>query len=213
MKKLKAKWVTKTPANRLYQIPVPIIGLTGGIGTGKSTVAQLLREKNIPVIDADRLVKNIYQKKETVEFIAKHFPAVIVDGAIDFKRLREIAFVDSQNKKLIEDFIYAFMPLEFKKAYATFLNPSFVVYDVPLLFEKKLNELVDLSVCVYASREIQIERIVLRDKTSREMAEKILLHQMDIEEKKKCADLVIENNDGIDELKKSIEFFLTDILD
>jgi dephospho-CoA kinase len=65
MKKLKNNWVTKNKSNRLYEVPVPILGLTGGISTGKSTVAQLFREAGIPVIDADQLVKGIYQKKSS----------------------------------------------------------------------------------------------------------------------------------------------------
>jgi dephospho-CoA kinase len=211
MKNLKAKWITKNPETRLYHTPVPIIGLTGGIGTGKSTVAELLREKNIPVIDADKLVKNIYQKSETLEFIAKHFPHVIEDGMIVFTKLRQIAFVDAIAKKLIEDFIYAYMPGEFKQAFAAFANPHFIVYDVPLLFEKKLNELVDLSVCVYAPREIQIKRIIIRDHSSEELAAKIIDNQMDIEDKKKRSDLVIPNTLDAVNLKIAVEQFLKDI--
>lgn len=211
MKNLKAKRTTKNPENRLYNIPVPIIGLTGGIGTGKSTVAEILRGKNIPVIDADRLVKNIYQKSETLEFISKHFPHVIDDGIIVFTKLRETVFLDSLAKKLIEDFIYAYMPGEFKKAFMAFNNPHFVIYDVPLLFEKKLNNFVDLSVCVYAPREVQIERIILRDKSSKELAAKILDNQMDIEEKKKRSDLVIVNTGKLEDLKISVGQFLKDI--
>lgn len=208
---LKAKWITKNLETRLYQIPVPIIGLTGGIGTGKSTVAEILRAKNIPVIDADKLVKNIYQKPETLTFIAKHFPHVMEDGKIVFKKLRETAFIDVSAKKLLEDFIYAYLPDEFKKAYADFSNPHFIVYDVPLLFEKKLNGLIDLSVCVYAPREIQIERIVERDKSEKALAAKILESQMDIEEKKTRADLVILNCDGMEELKIAVDQFLEDV--
>lgn len=212
MKNLAAKWITKDQKTRLYQIPVPIIGLTGGIGTGKSSVAEILRKKNIPVIDADRLVKNIYQKAETVEFVAKHFPHVIKEGAIVFKELRETAFVDTLAKKLIEDFIYSYLPGEFKKSYSEFKNPQFIFYDVPLLFEKKLNELVDLSVCVYAPREVQIKRIINRDKSSKELAIKILDNQMDIEEKKKLADLVIPNTSDLKDLKGTVEQFLKDII-
>lgn len=211
MKNLKAKWITKTPETRLYEVPVPIIGLTGGIGTGKSTVAKLLREKNIPVIDADKLVKNIYQKPEALEFIAKHFPHAVKDGVIVFQKLREIAFVDAIAKKLIEDFIYAYMPGEFKKAFQAFSNPAFVVYDVPLLFEKKLNSLVDMSVCVYAPRELQINRIVDRDQSDSTLASKIIDNQMDIEEKKKLSDLVISNTGTLEDLTKTVDQQILDI--
>lgn len=200
MKKLKAKWITKTPETRLYQIPVPIIGLTGGIGTGKSTVAALFRKKGIPVIDADQLVKNIYQRTETHSFLQTHFPDVINNGVIDFKTLREIAFHDAQAKKMIEDYIYSHLPNEFKSAYASFKDPTFIVYDVPLLFEKKLNTLIDLSVCVYAPREVQLARLMERDKIGSILAEKILDQQMNIEEKRKAADLIIDNSNTQKEL-------------
>ncbi|MBC7540304.1 MAG: dephospho-CoA kinase [Bacteriovorax sp.] len=211
MKNLKTKWITKTPENRLYHIPVPIIGLTGGIGTGKSTVAEILREHNIPVIDADKLIKNIYQKNETLNFIISHFPQAISDGKIVFPKLREMVFIDPHVKKMLEDFLYVFMPEEFQKAYATLSNPFFIVYDVPLLFEKKLNKHVDLSVCVYAPKKVQIERIVLRDKSSIKMATKILENQMDIDDKKRLSDLVIMNTNKIEDLKLSIKQFLSDI--
>lgn len=211
MKNLKAKWISKNAESRLYQIPVPIVGLTGGIGTGKSTVAQILRDKNIPVIDADRLVKNIYQRSETLEFITKHFPHVIEEGIIVFRKLRETVFVDALAKKLIEDFIYASMPAEFKKAYAEFKNPHFVVYDVPLLFEKNLDQLVDLSVCVYASKDIQLGRIILRDKSDSDLAQKILDQQMDIEEKKFRSQLIIKNTAELEDLNLAVEEFLKEI--
>ena len=110
MKKLKSKWITKNPENRLYHMPVPIIGLTGGIGTGKSTVSDILLKKNIAVIDADKLVKNIYILPETLEFVSKHFPLAFQNGSIDFTKLREIVFADPSAKKSIEDFIYAYIP-------------------------------------------------------------------------------------------------------
>lgn len=210
MKNLKAKFITQTPESRLYHIPVPIIGLTGGIATGKSTVAQMLQEKNIPVIDADKLVKNIYQKSATLDFIARHFPHVIMDGEIVFKKLRETVFIDQMAKKLIEDYIYALLPEEFKKAFSAFPNPHFIVYDVPLLFEKGLDKYIDLSVCVYAPRATQLERLINRDNSSHELANKILNNQMDIEKKKEKADLVIENSGSLEDLKISVESMLAE---
>jgi len=213
MKKLKSKWITKNPENRLYQMPVPIIGLTGGIGTGKSTVSDILRKKNIAVIDADKLVKNIYTFPETLDFISNHFPLAFQNGAIDFPKLREIVFADSAAKKSIEDFIYTYLPSEFKKAYEELNNPEFIVYDVPLLFEKKLDEKVDLTVCVYAKRKTQIERLLSRDKSTPELAEKMLASQMEIDEKKRLSDILIDNQNDLEALNFSIEEFLKGIIE
>jgi dephospho-CoA kinase len=211
MRKLKSSLVKHVPENRLYQIPVPIIGLTGGIGTGKSTVAELFRKQNIPVIDADKLVKNIYQLPETFPFIKQNFPAAIEDGKIVFRKLREIVFINVDAKELLENYIYSHMPNEFKKAYAAFSNPEFIVYDVPLLFEKKLHLLIDLSICVYAPREVQIARLMARDNSPRDLAESILSHQIDIEEKKKLSDRIIENNGDLVALENNFNLLLKDI--
>ncbi|MBP9679862.1 MAG: dephospho-CoA kinase [Bacteriovorax sp.] len=202
MKKLKSNFIKLTPATRLYHIPVPIIGLTGGIGTGKSTVAALFKDEGIPVIDADVLVKNIYQKKETKDFIKQHFPSVIDNEQIQFKKLREIVFSNEEAKKLVENFIYALMPDEFHHAFSQFNNPSFIVYDVPLLFEKQLHQLIDLSICVYSTKEMQMVRVMKRDHIDRELAEKIIEKQMDIEIKRSLADFQLENIRTPEELKK-----------
>jgi dephospho-CoA kinase len=193
MRKLKNKWITKDKSTRLYNIPVPIVGLTGGIATGKTTIAQMFRDEDIPVIDADRLVKSIYQKKESFDFVQKHFVDAIVEEAIHFKTLRELAFKTPQNQGKLETFIYAQMPAAFLEAFKEFGPCEFIVYDVPLLFEKGLHSKTDVSVCAYSPREIQLQRLMKRDNISLELAETILTKQMDIEEKKKKADLFIEN--------------------
>ena len=84
---------------------------------------------------------------------------------------------------------------------------------MPLLFEKKLDEKVDLTVCVYAKRETQVDRLVSRDKSSPQLADKILASQMDIDEKKSKANLVINNQTDLQALNLSIEKFLKDIID
>jgi len=213
MKKLKNNLARLTPLSRLYQIPVPIIGLTGGIGTGKSAVAELMCEKKIPIIDADKLVKAIYQQKDTFNFIETHFPNAIEKGEINFKQLRAIAFQNQLAKKTIEDFIYKSLPSEFNKAFLQFNSPKFVVYDVPLLFEKGLDSLVDISICVYAPKEIQVKRIITRDHCSEEIALKIIEQQMSIEEKRKLANFTIENVGDFESLRNELENLLDKILE
>ena len=211
MKKLKSNWIKKDSNSRIYNIPVPIIGLTGGIATGKSTVANLLRNKNIPVIDADQLVKNIYQQPSTIAFIRSQFPESMTDQKINFKKLREIAFANEANKSILENYIYSYLPEEFKKNYHLFESPPFIVYDVPLLFEKKLHLMVDLSICVYAPKTIQIERLMVRDQISRDLAESIINQQMDIEDKKKMSDFTISNTGAPKDLEVIVERLLAEI--
>jgi dephospho-CoA kinase len=210
-KKLKNNLVKLSADKRLYQIPVPIIGLTGGIGTGKSTVAASLRKHGFAVIDADQNVKLVYQKPETLIFIKKHFLAAVHNEQIDFKKLREIVFINQDAKQLIEDYIYQHLPGVFLEAYKMFNNPEVIIYDVPLLFEKQLHLLVDVSVCVYAPREVQIQRLMARDHSTRDLAEKILSNQLDIEEKKKLSDFIIENTGDIHLLEHKVEEFLKNV--
>lgn len=203
--KLKSAFITKDSKTRLYQLPVPVLGLTGGIATGKSTVAKLFKAINFPVIDADSLVKNVYKKKEVFDFIQTHYPNAIINHAIDFKILRSIAFSNDVEIKKIETEIYRHLPAEFMNAFAAFSSAQFIIYDVPLLFEKGLDKLVDQKLVVYSPSEIQIERLMKRDQISSETAIKILSHQMPIEQKKQLADFIIDNSLSENELEKNFQ--------
>lgn len=208
---LNTKWITKNQNTRLYQIPVPIVGLTGGIATGKSTMAEFFRKNNVPVIDADKLVKNIYQKKDTLEFIKNNFPEAVENNSIVFPRLRELAFTNPIIKKLLEDFIYALLPGEFTTVFKALPPSTYIVYDVPLLFERGLDQFLDVTICVYAPREIQIERLMERDGVDQSLAEKILDQQMNIEDKKKKANLIINNTQSKDQLEAEFKKVLAQL--
>lgn len=201
-----------TPEKRLHQLPVPIIGLTGGIATGKSTVSQILVNKGAPVIDADRLVKSIYQLQETKDFVKSKCPEAIIQNKINFPLLREHFFTNPPLKQDLENYIYQRLPKAFKDAYDQLNAPSYVIYDVPLLFEKGLDQLVDLKVLVYAPRAIQKERLMKRDGQKEEIALRILDQQMGIEEKKSKCDYIISNTAGIEELAAEVESFMRQVL-
>ena len=193
---------------RLYQLDVPVIGLTGGIATGKTTVSQKLQEKGFAVINADHLVKDIYALPETFEFIRSEFPDVIKNEQIQFPLLRQFVFANSENKVKIENFIYARLAQAFNAAFNKFDHPQMIIYDVPLLFEKSLQPLFDMTVLVYAPREIQRKRLMKRDNVLEEMAETMLNSQMDIEEKKAKADFIIDNSKSESELAEEINRLL-----
>ena len=210
--KLKSEYIKLNSNKRLYQLPVPILGLTGGIATGKSTVAELFENEMIPVINADLLVKDIYAQTEAYEFILNNFKKAIINKKIDFQVLRTIAFTNDESKTIIEEFIYERLPLSFMNAYEKFKDPELIVYDVPLLFEKKLDQLVDLSVCVYSPKETQLERLMRRDSIERELAEKIINTQLDIEDKKKSALFCINNIASLQDLKINFSYFKEKVL-
>jgi dephospho-CoA kinase len=193
---------------RLYQLDVPVIGLTGGIATGKTTVSHKLQEKGFAVINADHLVKDIYALPETFEFIRSEFPDVIMNEQIQFPLLRQFVFANSKNKVKIENFIYARLAQAFNAAFNKFDHPQMIIYDVPLLFEKSLQPLFDMTVLVYAPREIQRTRLMKRDHVLEEMADTMLNSQMDIEEKKAKADFIIDNSKSESELAEEINRLL-----
>lgn len=186
---------------RLYNIPCPIIGLTGGIATGKSTVSDMLKAQGHHIICADSLVKDVYKLSSTIDYLKLNYPDVIVGESIDFKLLREKVFSNEEIKEDIERLIYAKMPAMFKKEFENFRNPDFIFYDVPLLFEKKLDKLVDYKMLVYCPREVQIKRLMQRDKISNDLANKILDKQIDIEIKKENSDYVIDNSKSKTDIK------------
>lgn len=205
---IKQEFIKLNPDDRLHGCPVPVIGLTGGIGTGKSTVSNILEEKGYFIIDADLLVKKIYQKSSVQEFVQENWPEVINGEKIDFKQLGKVVFADQLEREKLEKEIYSHLKEAFLSELDGQSNIYSVIYDVPLLFEKNLSPLVDLRVVVYAPRAIQIERIQKRDRISKEEAELVLANQMDIEEKKEKADFVIDNSGDLDQLNLNIDQFL-----
>lgn len=211
--KLKEKFIKLNSENRLYNLNVPIIGLTGGIASGKSTVGQILINLGLHVINADHLVKNVYSLPETLKVIKERYPSVIQNESISFPLLREKFFSDHEVKKDIESIIYQKLPNAFIDAFQKFSNPQFIIYDVPLLYEKKMQEKFDLTVLVYAPRQLQRDRLMIRDGHHEEMADNILNQQMDIEDKRLKADFIISNQFSETELTEEVKQFLRQILE
>lgn len=199
-----------TIENRLYHLPIPVIGLTGGISSGKSSVAKILQENNFVVISADELVKTIYQKPTSLEFVSKNFPSAFESGAINFKTLRALAFGHEPHRKSLEDMIYPQLEEALKTAIAKHSPlPPFIFYDAPLLFERGLDTKVDLKVVVYISRELQLERLMKRDGIASDLAEKIVEQQWPIERKKNLAHYVIDNSGTPEQLVTEVRKFIT----
>ena len=195
---LNPHWVKLSPLERLYELNIPVIGLTGGIATGKTSFAHLLRQKGVHVIDADLLIKKIYTRPDVIEFIEKNVPHTIEHGKINFRHLREHVFGHPELKTKLEQFLYAHMPAAFKEEIALKPEATWVVYDVPLLFERSLNFRVDQSIVIYARPEIQLARLMKRDNINEEFAQRIISTQMLIEEKKEKADYVVDNSEKVE---------------
>lgn len=205
---LKESYIKLQPAERLYQSDKPIIAITGSIATGKSTVTHLLKNMGFAIIDADELVKRVYQTQDAINFIQSVSPQSVHEGEIQFPKLREHFFNNHQIKEKVENFIYS-------KLQALFLeekekaHQAFIIYDVPLLYEKNLHLKVDSSIVVYTPKQKQIERLKLRDNSSIETIKNILNAQIDIEVKKEKADYVIDNSGDLMELELSVQSWVS----
>ena len=167
-----------------------------------------LKKLGLAVISADKLVKFIYAKSESKDFIKENYPECIDENEIIFPELRKLAFTKPKALEKLEQFIYPQMEKAFNEKLELFPAQGVIIYDVPLLFEKELKEKLDLSVLVYASQETQIDRLVERDKIDISLANKIIQAQMNIEDKKKKADVVIGNEGPQKELIENIKQFV-----
>ena len=202
---LKAEYITLTKESRLYNIDIPIIAVTGGIATGKSTMTRILEKQGMQIICADSLVKMIYKDERVINYLKEKCPTAISNGVPDFPALRKIFFNAKKIKEESESIIFSYYPILFKEKVKSIKNQDFILYDIPLLFEKNLEHFVDQTICIYAKREIQISRILKRDHCTKDMANKILNNQLDIEEKKLSADFTLFNDKDKVVLQKETE--------
>ncbi len=191
---------------RIYNCPIPVVALSGSIATGKSTVTKMLKERGFHVICADELIHQIYEQDKAKTIVLTHEPSAIKDDLIDFKKLRLAFFTNSTLKKELEEYLYSQLPYYFNRSLG---HHKVVIYDVPLLYEKGLEKFTDLHGIVYTNSKTQLERLQLRDYSyTEESLEKVLSHQISIEEKKEKAQFVIDNNLGLNELKNEVESFI-----
>lgn len=185
-----------------------ILGLTGGIGTGKSTVAKMLREKNIPVVDTDSISKEIIEYPEIIEKIKAEISSKIFnnENKLDRKKLSEIVFENKDKLKKLNEIMH---PVILKKMWDEVeklkKDYKIIVVDIPLLFEINMENEVDKVLLIYSSKEIQIKRIMNRDGRSREEAIKIINSQMPLYKKREKSDYIIQNNDSLEKLKKNLD--------
>lgn len=191
-----------------------IIGLTGGIASGKTTVSQMLVDIGFPVICADVLAKEAVQKsgpglEAVIACFGKEY--LKTDGTLDREKLGPLVFSDEASRKKLNSIIHPFVVKEIKKrlAFHKKRKASLVFLDIPLLFEEKLDRLCSKTVVVYTSKKIQCERLKKRNSFSNSEISARLAAQMPIDEKKKLADFVIDNSGSVKETKRQVEGFLS----
>ncbi len=188
-----------------------LLGVTGGIASGKTTVARLLEELGARTIDFDTLSREVVEPgKPAWQEITAYFGSKVLqnDMTIDRKKLSEIVFRDATQRKRLEEFIHPRVYEEFArrvKEYATRDPEAIIQGVVPLLIEANLQNLFHKILLVYIPTKMQIERLVKRDGISREMAAHILRAQLPMEQKRSYADYIVDNSGTVEETKKQLE--------
>ncbi|ERJ11500.1 dephospho-CoA kinase [Haloplasma contractile] len=187
-----------------------VIGLTGGIATGKSTVAKMFDEEDIPVIDTDKIARDVVDKgKPAYEKIVHHFSddILLCTGHINRKKLGKIVFKDREERETLNDIVHPEVRRVVEKQIRrnTLLDEDIIVVDVPLLFESGFDELVDYTLVVFTDTTTQLERLMSRDSIKKEDAEKRINSQMSIKEKIVMADYKIDNSMSILETKRQFK--------
>lgn len=183
-----------------------IVGLTGGIASGKSTVSNYFREFGAEVLDADVVAKELSEKEENVAKIIEIFGNEILDenGNISRKKMRERAFLEKDKLKQLNELLHPQVIEIFKNKRENTKEDEIVIFDIPLLFEAGMESLCDTVIVVYISKRVQLERMMKRDRHGIDLAERIIESQMSMSDKIDKADIIINNNCTLEDLKNNV---------
>ena len=195
-----------------------VIGLTGGIGTGKSTVSQILKEKKFPVIDLDIISHEVIKFPKVVEKIVENFGKEVLEynntgnWIISREKLGRVIFGNREKRVILNSIMHPeILHIMREKILECKKENKIIFVEIQLLFEVQWEKEFDYILLVSAEKETQIKRILSRDKRSKEEALSIINSQMPLDEKKKISDYVIENDGNIQDLERKIDGFLKKI--
>lgn len=190
-----------------------IIGLTGSIASGKSTVANMLKEYGLPIVDADLVARMVVEPgKPTLDKIVEVFGEEVLteDRALNREKLGSIIFHDEKKRKMLNNIIHPAIRQEMLRQRDEHIEngEKTVIMDIPLLFESKLQHFVDKILVVTVDDNIQLKRLMERNQLSEEEATSRIQSQMPLSEKEEGADAVIYNNLSLDNTKEQLENIL-----
>lgn len=193
------------------------VGLTGGLGTGKSTVSGILRQKGHVVIDADEMARLVLSPgQDTLAKVVQRFGTNLIghDGVLDRRALGRVVFADKSALADLEAIVHPAVKnlAAERRREAEAAGHKIAFYDVPLLFEKSMQKDFAKVVVVTADRETQISRAIRRDGLTRYEVERRLGHQLPLDEKVKQADFVVINNGDVRELDAQVDQMLKALL-
>ena len=186
-----------------------LIGLTGGIGSGKSTVAAMLKEHGFPIVDADRIAREIVEPGQpALQELAAEFGDDILnaDGALDRSLLASRAFVDEEATRTLNEITHPRINERTQKLFdeARENGAEAVIYDMPLLIDKGLHKDMDATIVVHTDEHLRIERLTTKRGLDSDDVRRRINAQIDDETRKAAADILIDNNRGEDELRPQI---------
>ena len=196
-----------------------VIGLTGGIGTGKSTVSQILKDRGFPVIDLDVISHEVIEFSSVVEKIVQNFGREVLDEdeagncTISREKLGKIIFSDKEKRLALNSIMHPeILKVMHKKILECKSEKNKIIFvEVQLLFEVQWEKEFDYILLVAAKRDMQVRRVLERDKRSEEEAWNIINSQMSLDEKREKSDFVIENDGNMDDLNKKVDKFLKNL--
>ncbi len=188
-----------------------LLGVTGSIGTGKSTVAKMLEELGAPIIDFDVLSREVVEPgKPAYQDIVAFFGEQVLaeDKTLDREKLRDIVFQDMEKRKKLEGFTHPRIGEAYSQQVERLSKGKdqiIIQVVIPLLIETHMQAMFDHLLMVYAPEEVQLKRLMARDKINEDLAMKIIRSQMSVEEKKGYCDLLVDNSGSLNETRKQVE--------
>ncbi len=183
-----------------------VIGLTGGIGSGKSLATEYFADLGALVIDADQLARAAIERGSTGfdQTLAAFGDSILKDGEIDRQVLGEIIFKDASHKATLESIIHPYVRKQFEAAVASLTGKQTLVYEIPLLFETNAADRFDLVITIEAEMDIRIARLRAKGLHLSQIQARIAA-QATREQRLSIADFVIENNGTADDLARQVE--------
>ena len=184
-----------------------IIGLTGSLGTGKSTVAAMFAKHGASIIDADAITRDLLTgNSKTIKKVAKIFPGAILNSStINRSELAKIVFNHPRELQKLTDILYPEALKVVKSQISQFKHESMIVLDVPLLFESGWDKITDTTIVVKARRVQQIERAQKHLGITRSDCLRRLKNQMPLQEKCDMADIIVDNSGGLQKTQTQVD--------
>jgi dephospho-CoA kinase len=174
-----------------------VLGITGGIASGKSLVSQQFKQRGFTVLDADAMVHELFKDHVVLAEIENRFKSVFTTEGLDRKALADIIFTDPVAKQDLEHILHPKVYENLKLEIEKHANEAWVVVDIPLLYETKGESICDLVMVVYVNEDTQRQRLMNRNQLTIEAANQRIASQMPLKDKVNRADIVIDNSGTI----------------